>query len=116
MVLVGKARRSVVGVLGEARADQPTLGHRGEAGQAGAGQKIVDQGRDEDGLAGPRQAGDAQPKGGGNGSGCRIGEIAQGDAQFVGDGGGQAGQEHELRLRPIKVGGERQNAREVLDR
>ena len=74
---IGKTGRGVVGVLGEFRPDQPPLGHGRKAGQARAGQKVVDQRSDEDGFARAGKPGNADAQGRGDGAGRGVGEVGE---------------------------------------
>ena len=87
MLFVGEARDAGVGRFGEASANEPAFGEHGKAGQAAAGQEVVDQCGDEDGLAGAAEAGNADPEGGRDAPGRGIGEIVERDADFVGEAG-----------------------------
>ena len=58
--LVIEAGHAVVGLRFEIGADDPMLGVGREKRQSAAGNEIADERRDEDGLAGARQAGDAK--------------------------------------------------------
>ena len=54
--------------------------------QATAMQQVVDQRGDEDGLAGARQAGDAEPQGRLDQAAGAIGKRVEGDQRLIGDG------------------------------
>ena len=63
MLLVGEAGHGVVGLRLEVGAGDAALGHGGKERQPSAGNQAAHQRCDENGLAGARQAGDAQPHG-----------------------------------------------------
>ena len=63
------------------------LRERREAGQAAAGQQVMDERGDEDGLAGAAEAGDAEAQGWREAAGSGIGEVAERNADLVGNGG-----------------------------
>ena len=62
MALIGKARHAVVGLRRKMRARDASRGKGLEHREAPATRQPVDQRRDEHGLAGARQAGDAEPQ------------------------------------------------------
>ena len=61
VVLIVEARHRVVGLRLEPGAGDPAGGVRFENREATAAGEAVNQRRDEDGLAGARQSGDAEP-------------------------------------------------------
>ena len=61
MIFIGKARHRVVGLRLQPGAGDPPGGERLEDRKAAAAGEAVNQRRDEDGLAGARQPGDAEP-------------------------------------------------------
>ena len=61
MIFIGKARHRVVGLRLQPGAGDPPGGERLEDRKAAAAGEAVNQRRDEDGLAGARQPGDAKP-------------------------------------------------------
>ena len=75
MILVLEARYRIIRLFLERGAGHPAGAQRLEQGQPAAMQQIVDQRRDEDGLAGTRQAGDAEPDGRIDQIGGAIGQI-----------------------------------------
>ena len=97
MVFVVEARHRVVGLRREPRARDAPAGQRLEHRKAPAAQQPVHQRGDEHGLAGARQAGDAEPDG-------RIDEMAapveqrpRGEFGFLQEFGEEGG--HELKAR-----------------
>ena len=60
MILVGEARHRVVGLRLEPRPRDPPLGGGGEHRKPRAGDQVVDERGQKHGLAGARQAGDAE--------------------------------------------------------
>ena len=61
MIFIGKARHRIVGLRLQPGARDPPGGERLEDRKAAAAGEAVNQRRDEDGLAGARQPGDAKP-------------------------------------------------------
>ena len=62
MVLIGESRHHVVGLRFETRPRNPPFRRRGEHRKPRAGDQVVDERREKHGLAGARQAGDAETK------------------------------------------------------
>jgi len=91
MRLVVEARHRVVGLRFEPRASDAAVRQRLEHRQPPAMQQLMHQGGDEHGLAGAREAGDAQPHGRIEQIEPEIAERAAGEPDFfgnVGEGGG----------------------------
>ncbi len=61
MILVGKTRHGVVGLRIEPGAGNAPFRRRGQNRQPSAGEQVLDQRRDEHGLARARQTRDAEP-------------------------------------------------------
>src|SRR5690606_25045535 len=86
VILVLEARNRIVRLMFEISAGNATGFLRFEQGQSAAMDKIMDEGGDEDCLAGSRQARDAKSHGGRDQAGRAPGERVQGDARLVGKG------------------------------
>ena len=87
VLLVGKARQAVVGLRLEIGARDAALRHGGEERQAAAGDQVAHQRGDEHGLAGARQAGDAEAQRRRHGVGKARARAPQRARRRVGDVG-----------------------------
>ena len=85
MLLVLEARHGVVRLLLQKGAQDASARLRLEHRQAPAMQEIVDERGDEHRLAGPRQAGDAQPDVGAEEVRRPVGEIVEDESGLVGE-------------------------------
>ena len=86
MLLVVEARHVIVGLGLELGAAHPPAGIGLEERQPAAMDQVVDEGGDEDGLAGPRQAGHAEPERRRHDPGGAFGEGGERQPCFIGDG------------------------------
>ena len=103
MVLVLEARHGVVGLLFERGAGDAPRFLRLEQRQPAAMDQIVDEGRDEHRLAGPRQAGHAEPQRRRHQPGGALGERVEGDPRLVGERG-ERRQSGSLRVAASDIG------------
>ena len=87
VVLVLEARHRVVRLLFQHGARDAAGFLRLEQRQPAAMDEIVHEGRDEHRLAGPRQAGDAEPQRRRNEAGSALAQRVEGDQRLVGEGG-----------------------------
>jgi hypothetical protein len=85
MALVIEARHGVVGLRLQKRFGYPSALLRFKQRQAAAMDEIVDEGGDEDGFSGARQARHAQPQRGRGERGQPVGKSVQRDLGFVCD-------------------------------
>src|SRR5690606_14032678 len=83
MFLIGKARDRVVRLRPQGRLRDPAVRVGAKERQPPAMNEVVDEGRDEDRLAGLGQAGNAEPERWRYEVGRPAGEGAQGDPCFV---------------------------------
>ena len=92
MLLVGKARHRVVGLMGEMRPPDAPLGRGAESREVRAARQMMHESGGEDGLAGAREAGDAEAQGG-------LNELAGGLPERLRRGPGAGGEIGEQRAR-----------------